>query len=201
MVCLGTKTLHMHVKAFRGPVTAKGAVNFDAIPFANEKTRGCREARFLLKKGGRRGCFSPTAYKQQFPNSPIPVSTTNAADQHQDQGEDLFLPDISAKNFWTAVRTESQEKRLVVVVCYTSTCIPCRTVKPQIVELSRFYRNGDKVSFYQFELVQQNKDVALQLGVQSSPTFLVFKNGMKFEVFRGSSTLPSLKKFLHANYS
>lgn len=126
-----------------------------------------------------------------------------ATDQNQDQGqghvEEPCLPEISAENFWSEVDTESQDMRLVVVMCYTSTCIPCKAVKPQLIELSQIYKQGDKISFYQFELIHQNKDVAVQLGVRSSPTFIVFKNGLKFETFRGGNTLPLLKKFLRAN--
>jgi thioredoxin 1 len=188
------KASHVNPPCSLRPVYTRGANVFQRSNTFNKNETKMNTTRIRCKahndrKGGGQS-FPLSAHK---PHAAFFMSPAT------DQVEERCLPEISAENFWSAVDIESQDMRLVVVMCYTSTCIPCKAVKPQLIELSQIYKQSDKISFYQFELIHQNKDVAVQLGVRSSPTFVVFKNGVKFEIFRGSNTLPLLKKFLSAN--
>lgn len=56
-----------------------------------------------------------------------------------------------------------------------------------------------QVAFYQFALTLPNKEVALSMGVKTSPTFLIFKNTVRMETFRGGNNLHNVKKFIWAN--
>jgi len=57
---------------------------------------------------------------------------------------------------------------------YSTECPPCEAVAPKFEGLSKLY--GDDVKFYKI-FRQQNRELADQLGVKSSPTILFFDNG------------------------
>ncbi|HDN05947.1 MAG TPA: thioredoxin [Candidatus Bathyarchaeota archaeon] len=63
---------------------------------------------------------------------------------------------------------------LVVVDCWAPWCGPCLYVAPVIEELARDY--AGKISFGKLN-VDENPKVAMQYGIMSIPTLLVFKNG------------------------
>ena len=63
---------------------------------------------------------------------------------------------------------------LVVVDCWAPWCGPCLYVAPVIEELARDY--AGKISFGKLN-VDENPKVAMQYGIMSRPTLLVFKNG------------------------
>lgn len=62
----------------------------------------------------------------------------------------------------------------VVLDFYSSECPPCEAVAPKFEGLSKLY--GSDIKFLKI-FRQQNKELAAQLGVKSSPTLLFFDNG------------------------
>ena len=53
-------------------------------------------------------------------------------------------------------------------------CGPCKSLAPKLEELSREY--DGRVRFFNLD-VDQARDTAMQFGVMSVPTLIVFKNG------------------------
>ena len=66
-----------------------------------------------------------------------------------------------------------QKASLVVVDCWAAWCGPCRMVAPVIEELAKDF--AGKILFGKLN-VDANKEVAMQYGIMSIPTLLVFKN-------------------------
>jgi len=64
--------------------------------------------------------------------------------------------------------------QLVVVDLWAPWCAPCRIVSPIIEELARDY--AGKIAFGKLN-VDENQLTAMQYGVMSIPTLLIFKNG------------------------
>jgi thioredoxin reductase (NADPH) len=62
----------------------------------------------------------------------------------------------------------------VVVDFYSTECPPCEALAPKLESLSELY--GDEIKFVKI-FRQQNRDLALQLGVVSSPTVLFYEQG------------------------
>ncbi|MDR3610526.1 MAG: FAD-dependent oxidoreductase [Ignavibacteriaceae bacterium] len=62
----------------------------------------------------------------------------------------------------------------VVVDFYSTECPPCEALASKFESLSRVY--GDDIKFIKIHR-QENRDLAVSLGVSSSPTLLFYKNG------------------------
>ena len=62
----------------------------------------------------------------------------------------------------------------VVLDFYSSECAPCEAVAPKFKAMADLY--GHKIKFLKI-FRQQNRELATQLGVSSSPTILFFDNG------------------------
>jgi len=67
-----------------------------------------------------------------------------------------------------------QNHPLVVVDCWAPWCGPCRFLSPIIEEIARDY--AGKIFFGKLN-VDENPKVAMQYGIMSIPTLLIFKNG------------------------
>jgi len=78
--------------------------------------------------------------------------------------------EVTESNFAEFIRSHP----LVVVDCWAPWCGPCRFVSPIIEELAKSY--AGKILFGKLN-VDENQGVALQYGIMSIPTLLVFKNG------------------------
>ena len=61
---------------------------------------------------------------------------------------------------------------VVVVDCYADWCAPCRMMSPMIEELSREFQG--KIVFGKVN-IDESREIAVQFGVQSIPTLLIFK--------------------------
>jgi len=79
----------------------------------------------------------------------------------------------------------------VVVDCWAPWCGPCRSVSPIIEELARDY--AGKILFGKLN-VDENQRIAMEYGIMSIPTLLVFKDGKLVDQFVGA--MP--KKMLEA---
>ncbi len=75
-----------------------------------------------------------------------------------------------------------QASEPVFVDFYTSWCGPCKAMAPVIEDLSSEYKGRLKVVRVD---IDKNPGVAAALGIQSIPTFVVFKKGKAFEVGLG----------------
>ena len=61
---------------------------------------------------------------------------------------------------------------VVVVDCHADWCAPCRMMSPMIKELSREFQG--KIVFGKVN-IDESREIAVQFGVQSIPTLLIFK--------------------------
>ncbi|MCD6538474.1 thioredoxin [Candidatus Bathyarchaeota archaeon] len=77
------------------------------------------------------------------------------------------LSDMTFKEF-------IQKYPLVVVDCWAPWCGPCRILSPIIDEIARDYVG--KIAFGKLN-VDENPRVAMEYGIMSIPTLLIFKNG------------------------
>jgi len=76
-----------------------------------------------------------------------------------------------------------QNHPLAVVDCWAPWCGPCRFVSPIIEELARDY--AGKIFFGKLN-VDEHQAVAVQYGIMSIPTLLVFKNGVLVDKIIGA---------------
>ena len=90
------------------------------------------------------------------------------------------------------------EKAVVLVEFYASWCPHCHQMMPVVDQVKELLEG--KVAVYQFD-IDENRELAEQEGVQSIPTFVVYKNGK--EVWRhtgeleGEALLSHLEGALH----
>lgn len=80
------------------------------------------------------------------------------------------MKEISAIEF----ETEVLEGGKVVLDFYSTECPPCEALAPKFEGLSTLY--GDDIKFVKM-FRQENRELANELGVKSSPTLLFFDNG------------------------
>ncbi len=71
-----------------------------------------------------------------------------------------------------------QSSQPVLVDFYADWCGPCRAIAPIIEEIARELHTRLKVVKLD---VEQNSQTAMEYGVQSIPTLLIFKNGKEVE--------------------
>lgn len=71
-----------------------------------------------------------------------------------------------------------QSSQPVLVDFYADWCGPCRAIAPIIEEIARELHTRLKVVKLD---VDQNSQTAMEYGVQSIPTLLIFKNGKEVE--------------------
>ena len=67
-----------------------------------------------------------------------------------------------------------QSKLAVLVDFWATWCGPCRVIAPTIEELAKEYENKAKICKLD---VDNNQKVAMQFGIRSIPTILIFKDG------------------------
>jgi thioredoxin reductase (NADPH) len=82
------------------------------------------------------------------------------------------MKEISSSEFETEVLAGGK----VVLDFYSTECPPCEAVAPKFEGLAKLYDND--IKFLKM-FRQQNKPLAEQLGVKSSPTLLFFDNGVQ----------------------
>jgi thioredoxin 1 len=61
-------------------------------------------------------------------------------------------------------------------------CKPCRAQEPIINALKKIYRGAANVAMLN---IDENREIAFKLGIQSIPTIIIYKDGMEMNRFIG----------------
>ncbi|MFH1174557.1 MAG: thioredoxin [archaeon] len=93
--------------------------------------------------------------------------------------------EISDKTF-----TKETKNKTVIVDFWAEWCGPCKMMEPMFKELSKDY---DCIVFAKMN-VDEHPDFVAELGIQSIPTLIVFKNGKETDRIVGMMPKPVLKK-------
>ncbi len=91
-----------------------------------------------------------------------------------------------------------ESDRPVVVDFWAPWCGPCRMVSPIVEELSREY--GDKVRFLKMN-TDENEQTAIQYGIFSIPTLIIFKDGREVNRLVGFAPKEQLKRQIDRSLS
>ena len=83
----------------------------------------------------------------------------------------------------------------VLVDFWADWCGPCKMIAPALEELSE--ELGGKVSIAKMDIME-NPDVPGQMGVQSIPYLVLFKNGQPAANMRGAAPKGQLKSWLES---
>ena len=79
--------------------------------------------------------------------------------------------ELTSENFENEVMNST---KTVIVDFFSSWCLPCSLVSPEIDSLADKYKDVAKVGTVNYD---KNRELALKYGVQSVPTTFVFENG------------------------
>lgn len=82
---------------------------------------------------------------------------------------------------------------VVLVDCWAEWCGPCRMVAPVLEDLAKEY--GAKISIKKLN-VDDNQRTAQELGIQSIPTLLLYKDGKLVDKVIGALPKTQLKNFI-----
>jgi thioredoxin 1 len=97
---------------------------------------------------------------------------------------------VSDDNFETDVLGASGP---VVVDFWAEWCGPCKTIGPQLEELSE--EMAGKVKFVKLN-VDENQQTAIKYGVRSIPTLILFKDGEAVDIKVGAGAKSDLQNWI-----
>ncbi len=91
-----------------------------------------------------------------------------------------------------------KSKKAIILDLYSTECPPCEALYPKLDFFSKLY--GDNITIYKM-FRQGNKELALKLGVKSSPTLLFYNNGKEVgNRLSGAVKKSELKKAIIDNF-
>jgi thioredoxin 1 len=79
-----------------------------------------------------------------------------------------------------------------------SWCGPCKALEPVIAQLNEQYAGRAEIKKID---IDHNRDLAVQMGIQSVPTLIVFKDGQEMQRLIGMQRKDVLQKALDAALS
>ena len=100
--------------------------------------------------------------------------------------------EITDQNFDDEVLKSAQP---VLVDFWAEWCGPCKMIGPSLEEISD--ELGDKVSIVKMDIME-NTDVPGQIGVQSIPLMVLFKDGKQVAQKLGAAPKSQLKSWLES---
>jgi thioredoxin 1 len=80
---------------------------------------------------------------------------------------------VSKEDFIKAIKNG-----VTVIDFNTPWCTPCHAQEPILLRLAKRYA---KDAFFATMNVDQNREIAIQFGIQSVPTLIFFKNGKEIQ--------------------
>jgi thioredoxin 1 len=89
----------------------------------------------------------------------------------------------------------SQNDKITMVDFHAPWCGPCKIIGPIVDELANEY--GDKAIIAKLN-VDENSDIAAQLGIRNVPTILFFKNGEILDKVVGMTTKSNLENKINS---
>ncbi len=100
--------------------------------------------------------------------------------------------ELNEKNF----QSELEDGSPLLVDFWAEWCGPCRMVAPVLDELASQYDGKVRIGKLN---VDQNQQLSMQFGVQSIPTFLLFKDGEVMDRMMGAMPKGAFEKFIEKN--
>jgi thioredoxin 1 len=84
----------------------------------------------------------------------------------------------------------------LIIDFWAKFCGPCKVMKPTFDKVSEEYRNKDsKVKLYTLD-VEENRDLAVELGVRAVPTLKSFSEGKEVYSQPGMKTESQIKEIV-----
>ena len=88
-----------------------------------------------------------------------------------------------------------EENNIMLIDFWADWCGPCKMIAPALEELSE--ELGDKVTIAKMDIME-NPGIPGEMGVQSIPYLVLFKNGEPAAQMRGAAPKGQLKQWLES---
>lgn len=111
----------------------------------------------------------------------------------KDLKKEINYPDAPIQLNNKAFTEIVQKYPLVVVDFWASWCAPCHMIAPFVEELAKEY--SGKIVFGKMN-VDEGRSTAMEFGIMSIPTLLMFKNGKEVDRIIGAVPKESIKRKL-----
>ncbi len=98
--------------------------------------------------------------------------------------EELGVIDLNSSNFEQVTCRETP----TLVDFWAEWCGPCRSMHPVFTRLAKKFK---KIRFARLN-IDENRDIATKLGIQSIPIFIMFKNGQPVDRIVGAVGEPGI---------
>jgi len=100
--------------------------------------------------------------------------------------------ELNSENF---KEITSQNEKLIMVDFWAPWCSPCKIIGPIVEELAKDYK--DKATIAKLN-VDENREIAAQLGIRNIPTILFFKNNEVVDKVVGMNSKSALENKINS---
>ena len=104
--------------------------------------------------------------------------------QEKSTREQIPVIDLDSLNFYDVI----SQNKLLLVDFWAEWCGPCKSMHPIFTRLAKKYEH---VSFARVN-VDTNQNIAMKFGVQSIPTFIMFRSGKPVDKMIGAVGEPGI---------